>query len=158
MGNTTRLSERLRRCLQPWNPKTDGPFIEIGTLVEAFPMIPGTSWHGALADTRADGFRPAKRRGIKGRTLQHWRIGVLAENLTEWIAEQNPHLERDYIQRIVDDLVARERRRRTEAHAASAKAHRENAAERRASRDKKAPPKKPSKAPKVTSDALFKVW
>lgn len=158
-AKTTKLTGRLLRCLRQWEPAADGPLIEVATLVRAFPTIPSTIWHGALADTTADGQRPILRRGIEGRKFQVWRIGVLARGLVEWIAHQNPHYPRESIQQLVDGLVAMEDRRRAENRAANAKGVREAAAAKRAKRAAEAKPeRKPAKAPRVSSDALWKVW
>lgn len=158
-SKTTRLTARLRRCLRDWDPKADGPLIEIGTLVEAFPGIPGTMWQGALADTTADGHRAARRPGIEGRLYQGIRIGILARGLAEWLAVRNSHMTREQLEEMVDRLVRRGNRKRAEARAESARGVREAFA---AKREQKTAEKKPaapkSVSPRITSDALFKVW
>lgn len=158
MGKTTRLQGRLLRSLRDWNPATDGPLIEVGTLVVAFRPIPSTIWLGALADTGADGRRPLARPGIEGRKYQGIRIGVLARGLVRWIGAQNPHLSEEYIARLVGELVEVADRRRADARQASIDGMRLVAAEKREARAAEKPARKASKAPKVTSDALFKVW
>lgn len=158
MGLTNRLTGRLVRSLKPWNPEQDGPFIEVGTLVEAFPSLPGTMWQGALADTTACGQRPRMSPGIEGRTFQGWRIGVLARGLERWIVAQNPRLDLSYVQRLVGELVALEENRRRKSRAATVEGTRRAAAEKRQKKAEKPAEKKQVKAPRATSDELWKVW
>lgn len=158
MGKTNRLNNRLLRSLRDWEPAKDGPLIEVGVLVTAFEPMPSTIWLGALADTGADGLRPMKRPGIEGRKYQGIRIGVLSRGLVRWIGEQNPHLSEDYIARLVGELVAIADRRRADARQASIVGMREAAAEKREARPEEKPTRKASKPPKITSDALFRVW
>lgn len=159
MSYKTRLTGRLRRTLRDWEPQSDGPLIEISTLVQAFPFIPSGSWDGALADTWAVGSGARKTPGIEGRKYQGIRIGVLARGLVEWIRLQNPHLSDKYIGDLVAGLVTDGDRRRAAARQASADGARATAAAKREARAAQAKPaRKSSKAPKVSSDALFKVW
>lgn len=148
----TRLLGRLQRTLKPWSPE-DGPWIEVGTLVEAF-NIPGSTWHGCLADVTACG-KPRKSPGIEGRTYQRWRVGVLARGLFKWIKYFNPTQPDEYIQAVIDDLVKMHEAKRAASIAQAVKAHKETAAEKRAAKE---PKPKAQAAPKITSDALFRVW
>ena len=152
MTKTTRLTGRLIRSLNPWSPE-DGPLIEVGTLKEFFPTIPSTSWMGRLADTTADGQRPCLQKPLEGRTFQGWRIGVLARSLEPWLAEQNPH--RTDIGKLVEEILGLQEKKRQQAISSSAKAVSEAAEKKREAKGIK---EKPSKAPRVTSDALFRIW
>ena len=155
MSNHTRLLGRLQRCLKPWNPEEDGPWIEVGTLVEAF-NIPGSTWHGCLADTTASG-KPRKSPGIEGRTYQRWRVGVLTRGLFKWIKYFNPTQPDEYIQKVIDDLVKMHEAKRAASIAQGVKAHKEAAAAKREAKGPKIKTPR-SKAPTITSDALFRVW
>ena len=156
MGKTNRLNNRLLRSLRDWEPEKDGPLIEVGVLVTAFEPMPSTIWLGALADTGADGLRPMKRPGIEGRKYQGIRIGVLARGLVRWIVAQNPHLSEEYIERLVGSLVKIAERRRAKGLRFAGDCARIAAAEKREATVEK--PRKASKSPKITSDALFRVW
>ena len=156
MGKTNRLNNRLLRSLQDWEPAKDGPMIDVGVLVTAFEPMPSTIWLGALADTGADGYRPMKRPGIEGRKYQGIRICVLARGLVRWIVIQNPHLSEEYVEQLVGSLVQIAEQRRAAGRRFAGDCARIAAAERREAVAEK--PRKASKAPKITSDALFKVW
>lgn len=151
-----RLLPRLQRSLKPWEPENDGPWIEVGTLVEAF-NIPGSTWHGCLADTTADGQRPRKTPGIEGRTYQTWRVGVLTRGLFKWIKYFNPSQPDEYIQKVIDDLVKMHEAKMAATRARNVKGIKEAAAAKREAKEPKVKTPK-AKSLQITSDALFRVW
>jgi hypothetical protein len=155
MSKTNRLTGRLVRSLKPWSPE-DGPLIEVGTLAEFFDFMPSTAWMGRLADTTADGGRPCLTKGLEGRTFQGWRIGVLARSLEPWLAEQNPH--RKDIGKLVEEVIALQEKKREASIRQSAAGVRQAAERKREAKGIKEKTTSRNKAPKVTSDALFRLW
>ena len=145
------LSNKAERRLQWWKPE-DGAWIDIVSLINAFPDISSNIWLASLIGSKV-GWEQSqvKRLPLEGRKYRT-RTVVLVRSLRDWLHHYNPGKEA-IVNKLVDDLLTDSMSYQTYLKDLRTQTRLKSGVKR-----EKKEKEKTEKIGKITSREVFNVW